>query len=267
MQCAGRPGKRLAGRGDSGYNRLGSGLLRNRGAVHGTPAERHHVQVFIREERLRMDIDWFGHSCFRLREAGITIITDPYDKSIGYTMPRVRADIITISHVAAGHAYASAVKGEPKVLTRPGEYEVGGVFVTGIQTWRGARANGVAREENTVFVFEFGGLTACHLGDLSKVLTQPQVEAMPDIHVLFVPVGGGSALDADGAAEMISLLEPSIVIPMHYHTPYATIPLDPLSKFLKEMGVPEQAPQDSLRVIRGQLPQETQVVILDCKQA
>jgi L-ascorbate metabolism protein UlaG (beta-lactamase superfamily) len=213
-----------------------------------------------------VDIDWFGQSCFRIREANVTAITDPYDKSIGYSLPRLRADIVTVSHDAPGHSTVSAVKGEPKVLSRPGEYEVKGVFITGIQTWRGAGARGEAKEENTVFVFEFGDLTVCHLGDLSQVLSQAQVEALPDIHVLLVPVGGGGALDADKAAEIVSLLEPSIVIPMHYRTPYVNLPLDPLSKFLKEMGATEQAPQDALRVSRSQLPDETQVVVLECKQ-
>lgn len=213
-----------------------------------------------------MDIDWFGQSCFRMREGAVTIVTDPYDKSIGYTLPRLRADIVTVSHDAPGHANATAVKGEPKVLTRPGEYEIKGVFITGIQSWRGPGAKGEAKEENTIFVFEFGDLTVCHLGDLSRVLTQAQVESMPDIDILMVPVGGGSALDADKAAEVISQLEPRIVIPMHYLTPYVNLPLDPLGKFLKEMGVADQPEVDSLRITRSQLPAETQVVVLACKQ-
>ena len=213
-----------------------------------------------------MDIDWLGHSCFRLREQGVIVLIDPYDKSIGYTMPRLRADIVTISHDSPGHSGAGAVKGEPKVLNRPGEYEVHGVFITGVQTWRKAGAAGVAKEENVVFVFEFGGLVVCHLGDLSQVLTQAQVEAFPNIDVLMVPVGGGSALNADEAAEVISLVEPSIVIPMHYQTPLEVQKLDPLSKFLKEMGVADHAPQESLRVSHSDLPEETQVVVLDYKQ-
>ncbi|MGE5603763.1 MAG: MBL fold metallo-hydrolase [Nitrososphaerales archaeon] len=213
-----------------------------------------------------MDIDWFGQSCFRIKEGNVTVVTDPYDKSIGYTVPKLRADFVTISHDAPGHANGSAVKGEPKILTRPGEYEIKGVFVTGIQTWRGSTAKGEAKEENTVFVFEFGELTVCHLGDLSKVLTQAQVESMPDVDVLLVPVGGGGALDADKAAEVIAQLEPRIVVPMHYLTQYTTLKLDPLPKFLKEMGVTEHEPQDSLRIARSGLPEQTQVVILECKQ-
>ncbi len=212
-----------------------------------------------------MDIDWFGHSCFRIREQGVMIITDPYDRSIGYSMPRVRPDIVTISHEAPGHSTISAVKGEPKVLSKPGEYEVRGVFITGVQTWLEA-VRGQPKEENVIFVFEFEDLTVCHLGDLAKVLTQAQVEALPDIHVLLVPVGGHGALDADKAAEVISLLEPRIVIPMHYGTSLSSVELDPIGKFLKEMGVTEQAPQESLRVSRSDLPEETQIVILEYKQ-
>ncbi len=213
-----------------------------------------------------MDIDWFGQSCFRIKEGAITIVTDPYDKSIGYTLPRLRADIVTISHDAPGHANGSAIKGEPKIVTRPGEYEVKGVFITGIQTWRGSAVKGEAKEENTVYVFEFGELTVCHLGDLSKPLTQAQVESMPDVHVLLVPVGGGGALDADKAAEVIAQLEPRIIIPMHYQTQYTTLKLDPLARFLKEMGAAEHEPQESIRVTRSGLPEEPQVVVLECKQ-
>lgn len=213
-----------------------------------------------------MDIDWFGQSCFRIKEGNVIVVTDPFDKSIGYTVPKLRADFVTISHEAPGHANGAAVKGDPKILTRPGEYEIKGVFVTGIQTWRGSTAKDEAKEENTVFVFEFGELTVCHLGDLSKVLTQAQVESMPDIDVLLVPVGGGGALDADKAAEVIAQLEPRIVVPMHYLTPYTTLKLDPLPRFLKAMGVTEHEPQDSLRITTSGLPEQTQVVVLECRQ-
>ncbi len=213
-----------------------------------------------------MDIDWYGQSCFRLREGSVTVVTDPYDRSIGYNLPRLRADLVTCSHDAPGHSNAAAVKGDPKVLTRPGEYEVKGVFITGIQTWRGGSGGSAAKEENTVFVFEFGDITVCHLGDLSRVLTQAQVESMPNVDILLVPVGDGSALDADKAAEVISQLEPRVVVPMHYMTPYTTLKLDPLSKFLKEMGVAESPAVEMLRTTRSQMPQEAQVVVLECKQ-
>ncbi len=212
-----------------------------------------------------MDIEWYGHSCFRLREQGVVIVTDPYDRVAGYNMPRVKADIVTVSHDSPNHSAVSAVKGEPKVLSKPGEYEIRGIFATGIQTWHGGR--GEPKEENVVFVFEFNDMTVCHLGDLSQVPTQAQIEALPSIDVLLVPVGGGGALEPDKAAEVITILEPKIVIPMHYAVDQVEIPgLEPLGKFLKEMGVTEQAPVESLRATRSDLPGETQVVILECKQ-
>ena len=213
-----------------------------------------------------MDIDWYGHSCLRLREKGVTIVTDPYDRSIGYTLPRLRADIVTVSHDAPGHANAGAVKGDVKILNRPGEYEINSVFITGVQTWSGPGLGGEHREANTVFVFEFDSLTVCHLGDLAKVLTQGQVEALPSVDILLIPVGGGGGLDADKAAQMVSMLEPRIVIPMHYQTPCVKLQLDPLEKFLKAMGVTDETSVESLRIAQSSLPEELQVVILECKQ-
>ncbi len=219
-----------------------------------------------------MEITWYGHSCFRLREKQMVIVTDPYDKSIGYTLPRLRADIVTISHASPGHSGEQSIKGDPKVLTGPGEYEIGGIFITGISTLhapvkqeKGGRP--ALPEHNTVFVFEFDKLTVCHLGDLGQVPSQAQVEAMPKVDVLLAPVGGGATLDAARAAEVISLLEPSLVIPMHYQTPYYSGKLEPVEKFLKEMGLPEPSVQEMLKITAADLPEETQIVLLECKQS
>jgi L-ascorbate metabolism protein UlaG (beta-lactamase superfamily) len=218
------------------------------------------------QRRHFVDIEWYGLSCFKIKEGNFTLITDPYDRSIGYTLPKnLRADVVTISHEAPGHAAADQVKAG-KLLKRPGEYEVKGVFITGIQSWLGSGVKGEAKAENTIFVFEFGDLTVCHLGDLSRGLTQAQVESMPDVHVLLVPVGGGGALDADKAAQVISQLEPRYVIPMHYQTQYGIEKLDPLTKFLKEMGVAEHQALDSVRITKANLPEESQVVVLECRQ-
>lgn len=219
-----------------------------------------------------MEITWYGHSCFRLRERQVTIMTDPYDKSIGYTLPRLRADVVTVSHNSPGHNAADAVKGEPKELVGPGEYEIGGIFITGISTLHAATKSDkggrpALPEQNTIFVFEFDKLTVCHLGDLGQVPSQAQVEAMPKVDVLLVPVGGGATLDAAHAAEVISLLEPSIVIPMHYQTPLYNGKLDPVERFLKAMGLPEPPIQETLKITAADLPDETQVILLECKQA
>jgi len=216
-----------------------------------------------------MEITWFGHACFRLRNREVTVVTDPFDKSLGYPLPRVRADIVTISHDHTHHNHYAAVKGDFKVLDSPGEYEIKSVFITGIATYPSRRrrksAEGRANGRNIIFVFEFDGLTVCHLGDLAQVPTQTQVEALSNVDVLLVPVGGGTSLNAAQAAEIISLIEPYIVIPMHYKTPAISLKLDKVNKFLKEMGTPRIEPIEALKVTRSSLPEETQVVVLNPK--
>jgi L-ascorbate metabolism protein UlaG (beta-lactamase superfamily) len=218
-----------------------------------------------------MEITWYGHSCFRLRERDATVVTDPFDKSLGYELPRIRADIVTVSHDHPNHNCAKAIKGEFKVIDGPGEYEIKSVFITGIATYpsrrkrKGTKDEDEGDERNVIFVFESDGLTICHLGDLAQVPTQTQVEALSNVDVLMVPVGGSTSLNAAQAAEIISLIEPYIVIPMHYKTSAISLKLDGVEKFLKEMGAPRIEPMDALRVTRSSLPQETQVVVLNNK--
>jgi L-ascorbate metabolism protein UlaG (beta-lactamase superfamily) len=213
-----------------------------------------------------VEITWLGHSCFRLRDRAATVVTDPYGKDLGLILPRVRADIVTLSHDADDHNYVKGVKGEFRVLTGPGEYEVSSVFVTGLELRGKAKKDAPAASRNTVFLFEFDDLTVCHLGDLNIVPTQAQVEeALGAVDVLLIPVGGEESLNASQASEVVSLLEPHIVIPMHYHVPDIALKLEPVSKFLKEMGLDKVQPQESLKVSRSGLPDETQIVLLELK--
>jgi L-ascorbate metabolism protein UlaG (beta-lactamase superfamily) len=217
-----------------------------------------------------MEITWFGHSCFRLRDRSASVVTDPYGKDIGLILPRVRADLVTVSHDADDHNYVRGVKSGFKTLAGPGEYEVAGVFVTGLEL-RGERKKSkesAVKLRNTVFLFEFEDLTICHLGDLDHVPTQAQVEeTLGQVDVLLIPVGGCESLNAAQASEVVSLLEPHIVIPMHYKVKglELSVKLDPVTKFLKEMGLDDVPTQETLKVTRSGLPEETQVVLLELK--
>ena len=211
-----------------------------------------------------MEIVWYGHSCFRFIERGMAaIVTDPFDSDvIGYEALKLRADIVTVSHDAPGHNFMNAVKGAMHKLTGPGEYEIGGVFITGVQTDINHK-KGAEQLRNTLFLFDFDGLTIAHLGDLSQVPSQSEVEALGTVNVALVPVGSGNGLNAAKAAEVISLLEPNIVIPMHFAIDGGKLELDPLSKFLKEMGLATHETVPSLKLTRSGLPDETKVVVLD----
>ncbi len=209
-----------------------------------------------------MEITWYGLSCFKLVERNsATVITDPYDaRQTGYGQLKQTADIVTISHQSPGHDCLEVVAGNPYVINGPGEYEVSGVFITGIQT----SGQKVAENfRNTLYVFDYNSLTIAHLGDLNQVPSQAEVEALGQVNILLVPIGGGNSLNAARAAEVVSLLEPNIVIPMHYATSECVIPLEGLNKFLKEMGITEIEKQPFLKVSDIALQEETKVVVLD----
>jgi len=209
-----------------------------------------------------MEITWYGLSCFKLSERGAaTVVTDPYDSdTTGFSPLKLKADIITTSHFSPGHSHKEAIQGNPHIISGPGEYEIGGVFITGIQT-RGQKRTSEIR--NTLYVFDFDSLTIAHLGDVSHIPAQAEIEALGPVHIALIPVGGGNSLNAAQAAEVVNLLEPKIVIPMHYATPGCKIPLDGLSKFLKEMGISEIQERSSFTITYSTLPEESQIVLLD----
>jgi L-ascorbate metabolism protein UlaG (beta-lactamase superfamily) len=211
-----------------------------------------------------MEITWYGLSCFRLTERNLaTVVTDPFDsQAAGYEALKLKGDVVTVSHEAPGHSYVSAVKGHSHLINTPGEFEIGGVFITGIQT------NGYGKDEsdeprNTLYVFDYEGVTVAHLGDLRRVPSQTEIEALGTVDIVLVPVGGGGGLNAAKAAEVVSLLEPGFVIPMHYGTSSCNFKLAPLSKFLKEMGLGNIEPQPTLKVTKSMIPEDTRVVVLE----
>ena len=214
-----------------------------------------------------MEITWYGLSCFRIREGGITVLCDPYDKTIGLNLPKVRADIVTVSHEKPGHSAVDRVQGEPKIISGPGEYEVKNVFVTGLATYH-RKQTGKPLERNVAYFFEFGDLTIGHLGDIGEVPSQSEIEELNigDIDVLMVPVGGGDTLDPARAVEVVGLFEPRLVIPMHYHQAGLVETLgqrlEPVEKFLKEFGAATGDAVETFKFSKSGLPEETQVVLL-----
>lgn len=202
----------------------------------------------------------YGHACFRISEGSAAVVTDPFPSTLGYYRPRTRADIVTISHTHPNHCDLTGFKGDPFVIRGPGEYEVSGVFVTGIRTYHDQK-KGEERGYNTAYVFRFGPITVCHLGDLGHIPTQSQVEEIGKVDVLITPVGGAGALTAAMAAEVISVIEPGIVVPMHYRTEVYQDDLDPVEPFLKAMGVKDVPIEEELK-LRSTTSEDTEVVLL-----
>ena len=212
-----------------------------------------------------MEVTWLGHSCFRVRGKDVTLVTDPFGPQLGYSLGKINAQIVTISHDHPGHNNAAAVGGNPRVLRGPGEYEISDVLITAVASYHD-QERGKQFGRNTIYLFHIDDLLVCHLGDLGHLLTDEQQEEISDVDILMIPVGGNHTINAAQAAEVVSQVEPRIILPMHYATPATegTLEgLDPVEKFCREMGAEVIEPQPKLAVTRGNLPAEPQVITLN----
>lgn len=215
-----------------------------------------------------MDIVFLGHSSFRIKGKNATVITDPFESGkVGFKFPKVEADIVTVSHDHWDHNQSSLVQGSPKVVSGPGEYEIKGVSVFGVPTYHDAK-QGAERGKNTVYVITIDNMRVCHLGDLGHTLSEAQVGEIGEVDILLVPVGGVYTISTKEAAEVVSSLEPKIVIPMHYKTGELNQEtfgkLAGVDEFVKEMGI-GPIKDSKFNITYDKLPEEMQVVILERK--
>ena len=210
-----------------------------------------------------MEISWLGHSCFQLRGKNVTLITDPFSPQLEHSLGKINAPIVTISHNHPGHNFTGGVDGDPRIVRGPGEYEISDVLITGVASYHDNK-HGQELGRNTIYVIHMDDLIVCHLGDLGHILQEEQLEEVADADVLLIPIGGQHTINATQAAEVISQVEPHIVIPMHYSPSIDDAP-NPLDKFCREMGIEALNPQPKLSISRNALPTETQVIILSSR--
>jgi L-ascorbate metabolism protein UlaG (beta-lactamase superfamily) len=210
-----------------------------------------------------LDVTWLGHGCFRLRGRSAAVVTDPFPPAIGLKLPKLDADLVTISHEHENHSYTQVMR-DAYEIRGPGEYEVAGVSVIGVPTFHDAQ-KGAKHGRNTVYLIEIDDVRICHLGDLGHALDDAEAEAISSPDVLLVPVGGHTSINAAQAAEIVRQLEPRYVVPMHYAIPGLKLELDSLDRFLKEMAVTASEPQPKLSVSASSGEYETKVVVLEPK--
>ncbi|MCR4419508.1 MAG: MBL fold metallo-hydrolase [Clostridia bacterium] len=214
-----------------------------------------------------MEIRWLGHACFEIKSArGLTILTDPFAREVGYPRIESRADVVTVSHQHFDHNAVALVPGKPRVVEEPGVHQVEGVTFRGISTFHDS-AGGKQRGKNLVFVFAVDGVNVCHLGDLGHVLDARQVAEIGPVDVLMVPVGGYYTIDAAAAKEVVEALGPRIVLPMHYKTPVmpeASFPIAPVGDFTRFFE--RVVEKEVLEVDREHLPPGPEVVVLSYPQ-
>jgi L-ascorbate metabolism protein UlaG (beta-lactamase superfamily) len=208
-----------------------------------------------------MDITSLGHSSFRIRGKVATVVTDPFDSSFtGLKFPKhVAADIVTVSHNHKDHNAISQIEGSPFIVSGPGEYEIKEVGIVGIPSHHDQDK----KELNTIYRIEMEDLSIVHLGDLGRMLTTDEVDELDGVDILMIPIGGTHTVDAAQAAKLVSEIEPTIIIPMHYQRPGLKDTLAPLSAFLKEMGQETVTAQPKLSVSKSKLPEQKQIIVLE----
>jgi L-ascorbate metabolism protein UlaG (beta-lactamase superfamily) len=205
-----------------------------------------------------MQLQYFGLSSLKITTKEATIITDPFHKDSGLTPPRGAADILILSQKnKALYSAISGISGEHFDITDPGEYDVKGVTVTGISLKQDGKYV-------TIFLLESEDirvLNLTHIHDWN--IKEDELEALGEIDILILPVGGNSVFSASVATKIVNEISPKIVIPTHYKMPELILDLDSKEKFIKEMGGKSES-LDKLTVKKKDLQTEgTKVIVLE----
>ena len=211
-----------------------------------------------------MIINWFGHSCFRIEtKSQVSVLIDPFSKNIGLTPPRIKDDLILITHDHYDHNNLNGVNPESFIIKSPGEYERHGLYVRGINSYHDDK-EGKERGLNTIYVIKVEEMMLCHLGDLGQNQSEEdQIDDIGDIDILMIPVGGKYTINYKTAIKVINQIEPKIIIPMHYKVKGLKLDIDGLDKFAKEIELPPEK-VDKFKIVKKNLPiDKTQLVIFN----
>lgn len=218
-----------------------------------------------------MLIRYLGHSSFKIRGSEGAVITDPYDnKAVGLELPRMSAEVVTVSHDHGDHNAADRIQGtanrkEPFVVDRPGEYEASGIPVIGVASFHDDK-EGAERGDNIIFVFKLDDIWVCHLGDLGHTLNNRQIKRIGPIDVLMVPVGGKYTIGPKEALQVMESLSPSIAIPMHYKQEGMAKQFDELvtvDEFLEKAALNGVERLEKISLSKGNLPDEMEVMVME----
>jgi L-ascorbate metabolism protein UlaG (beta-lactamase superfamily) len=218
-------------------------------------------------DKEEVTIKWLGHSCFLISlDDEVKIVTDPFDESVGYPKPDVTADVCVVSHDHFDHNCVSVVKGKPEVVKGSGEKKAKGINFKGVGAFHDEK-KGSLRGQDTIFVWELGGVRFAHVGDLGTALSPDQIKEMGKVDVLFVPTGGYYTIDAKTADKVVSSLNPKVVIPMHYKTAVMgpNFPIAGVDEFLKGKNNVVKVGKNSVTFTKENLPQKATIYVLEYK--
>lgn len=208
-----------------------------------------------------MTINYIGHSCFLLRgNNGTSLVTDPFG-DVGLSFPRIRCDVVTVSHGHFDHSNVGAVGGDPVVLSEAGKFSVAGMDIEAKECFHDD-ANGSKRGKNLIFTVCLDGVTVCHLGDLGQRADENILRSIGRPDVLLIPVGGNYTIDGEEAAKYVRAVRPAAVIPMHYYVEGLKVDIADESRFLKAMGGKFSRQKEAV-FERNNLPSDQKIIIME----
>ncbi len=211
-----------------------------------------------------MKIKFLGHAAFLITsDQGIRVITDPYKPGcfgggIKYSPITEEADIVTISHDHDDHN-ETKIKGNPVFVKEKGKKEVKGVVINGIEVFHD-KSEGKERGKDIIFNMLIDGLNIVHMGDVGHIISKSDAEKLGNVDVLLIPVGGYFTIDANDADNIIELLKPKVVIPMHFKTSKCEFPIAPVEDFIKNKEVKKI--DGELEVKKESLPSSRVIYVL-----
>jgi L-ascorbate metabolism protein UlaG (beta-lactamase superfamily) len=209
-----------------------------------------------------MKITWLGHSSFLIEDSkGIKLLTDPFDPTLGYDLYKGSVDVVTISHKHFDHNYIKELKGDFRIIDKASEFCACDIHINGIPSYHD-KDKGAKRGDNIIFTFKMDDYTLCHLGDLGHTLSNDDIDAIGNVDILFIAVGGNYTIDGKEASEITKKIDPKIVIPMHYKTSNLSFPLDGVETFLTYMKNASKIDSNTL-VITDKIKESLSVKILN----
>lgn len=212
-----------------------------------------------------MVITFYGTSCFKVQSGETVLAFDPPSKKSEFKSPRFQADIVLTSHDHNDHNGYDSIAGkekDPLHIKGPGEYEAKKTTIRGILSFHD-QMQGKKHGHNTIYVINLDDIKLCHLGDFGEKELRPETkEAMQEIDILLLPIGGDSVLAAESAVKVANQIEPKIIIPMHYDKTTKAKTDSVLKNFTKEMGIETKKAEEKLTLKKKDLPEETTIHIL-----
>lgn len=203
-----------------------------------------------------MHIYYHGATCFKIKTNNTQLIINPFAAETGLAKRKFEGDIVLVSqqkNIDAQRVTPSSPDLKNSfIVDSPGEYEIKGVFIYGLKS-----------DSAIIYNLKIENIGLTHLNGMIRPLNDQELEVIENTDVLFIPVGGNDTLSSKLADEIISQIEPKIVIPMDYKIPGYNIAREPLANFLSEMGIKNHTEETSLKMTTKDLPaEELKIIVL-----